>query len=119
MLLRTRVAFVALAVAPLLFWLPKAPKTMPKEQHSSMLLIRDVAWFVLAGKTDKWCAPYGYKMRSQLGCGGADKWTVQPNGAFPMHWFWEGGTGDEPTSSRMVCFGSCCCLARSSWSCGG
>jgi hypothetical protein len=49
----------------------------------------------LAGKTDKWCAPYGYKMRAELGCGGADKWTLQPNGAFPMHWFWEGGTGDE------------------------
>ncbi|KAF6254331.1 hypothetical protein COO60DRAFT_1703369 [Scenedesmus sp. NREL 46B-D3] len=58
----------------------------------------------LAGNTDKWCAPYGYKMRSQLGCGGADKWTVQPTGAFPMHWYWEGGSGTETPTDNYIGF---------------
>jgi hypothetical protein len=38
-------------------------------------------------------------------------WTVQPNGAFPMHWFWERGTGDctkrkHPYSLLRGLFGS-------------
>ncbi len=42
---------------------------------------------------DRWCAPYAYKMRPEVGCGGADKWTVVPNGAFPGYW-WAYGQGN-------------------------
>eukprot|EP00878_Enallax_costatus_P043376 GHUV01051335.1.p2 GENE.GHUV01051335.1~~GHUV01051335.1.p2 ORF type:complete len:124 (-),score=3.71 GHUV01051335.1:529-900(-) len=45
------------------------------------------------GQTDKWCAPYSYKMRKSLGCGGAHKWTVHPERAFPLD-LWPAGSGD-------------------------
>jgi len=38
------------------------------------------------------CAPYAYKLRPGLGCGGADKWTIQPEDSFPRVW-WEAGSG--------------------------
>ncbi len=34
----------------------------------------------------------GYKMRQGMGCGGADKWSLQPNSAFP-NMYWGGGSG--------------------------
>ena len=40
----------------------------------------------------QWCAPYAYKQRSALGCGGADKWRIVPGGAFPTAW-WPAGSG--------------------------
>ena len=41
--------------------------------------------------TCRWCAPYAYKQRSALGCGGADKWSVVPERAFPHDgWGWSG-----------------------------
>ena len=41
----------------------------------------------------RWCAPYAYKERSRLGCGGADKWTVEPAAdAFPLT-HWDAGSG--------------------------
>ena len=42
----------------------------------------------------RWCAPYAYKERAQLGCGGADKWTAEPaTDAFPLtHWAAGSGT---------------------------
>jgi hypothetical protein len=40
---------------------------------------------------DKWCAPYAYKMRPELGCGGADKWSVEPTEPFPRRWDWFSG----------------------------
>lgn len=40
---------------------------------------------------DKWCAPYAYKMRPELGCGGADKWTIEPVEPFPRRWDWWSG----------------------------
>lgn len=40
---------------------------------------------------DKWCAPYAYKMRQELGCGGADKWTIEPVEPFPRRWDWFSG----------------------------
>ena len=40
----------------------------------------------------KWCAPYAYKQRQELGCGGADKWRIVPGSAFPAAW-WSEGSG--------------------------
>jgi len=40
---------------------------------------------------DKWCAPYAYKMRPELGCGGADKWRIEPSEPFPRRWDWFSG----------------------------
>jgi hypothetical protein len=40
---------------------------------------------------DKWCAPYAYKMRPELGCGGGDKWTIEPVEPFPRRWDWFSG----------------------------
>ena len=40
------------------------------------------------------CSPYGYKERSELGCGGADKWDTSPRSAFfPVN----GTRGEQPT----------------------
>lgn len=38
----------------------------------------------------RWCAPYAYKERLSLGCGGADRWTVVPSDPFPGTWWWAG-----------------------------
>lgn len=57
-----------------------------------------------------WCAPYAYKRRAGLGCGGADKWgIVPPEHAFPVA-DWSEGTGSVycrggsycPTTLRSV-----------------
>ncbi|KAL4448129.1 hypothetical protein ABPG75_005348 [Micractinium tetrahymenae] len=40
----------------------------------------------------QWCAPYAYKGRQDLGCGGADKWRIIPGSAFPLDG-WEQGSG--------------------------
>lgn len=41
----------------------------------------------------RWCAPYAYKEREDVGCGGADKWTVEPaTTAFPLT-KWKAGSG--------------------------
>lgn len=40
----------------------------------------------------QWCAPYAYKGRQDLGCGGADKWRIVPGSAFPLE-RWEEGSG--------------------------
>ena len=41
----------------------------------------------------RWCAPYAYKERQGLGCGGADKWTLEPAAtAFPLT-KWAAGSG--------------------------
>ncbi|KAL6776445.1 hypothetical protein ACKKBG_A21155 [Auxenochlorella protothecoides x Auxenochlorella symbiontica] len=59
---------------------------------------------------DMWCAPYAYKRRAGLGCGGADKWgIVPPEHAFPVA-DWSEGTGSVycrggsycPTTLRSV-----------------
>lgn len=55
----------------------------------------------LLNKKDKWCAPYSYKLRNDLGCGGADKWTVHPEGAFPLVW-WPAGSGEYPSLWRCA-----------------
>ncbi|PSC68046.1 ABC transporter G family member 28-like [Micractinium conductrix] len=39
-----------------------------------------------------WCAPYAYKQRPDLGCGGADKWRIIPGAAFPAT-RWQAGSG--------------------------
>eukprot|EP00879_Flechtneria_rotunda_P031195 GHRR01034055.1.p1 GENE.GHRR01034055.1~~GHRR01034055.1.p1 ORF type:complete len:597 (+),score=153.10 GHRR01034055.1:108-1898(+) len=56
----------------------------------------------LLHKTDKWCAPYAYKMRPALGCGGADKWTIQPSGAFPTEG-WYAGSGSLYCEGGSYC----------------
>lgn len=38
----------------------------------------------------QWCAPYAYKARQDLGCGGADKWRIVPGSAFPLEPWGEG-----------------------------
>ena len=55
----------------------------------------------------RWCAPYAYKQRGGLPCGGADKWSVVPEGAFPHDpWGWPGNIYCEggrfcPTSTAV------------------
>eukprot|EP00775_Hariotina_reticulata_P010763 gene10763-10919_t len=56
----------------------------------------------LVGKADKWCAPYAYKLRPALGCGGADKWTIQPEDSFPRVW-WEAGSGSIYCDGGSYC----------------
>jgi ABC-type multidrug transport system ATPase subunit len=41
-----------------------------------------------------WCAPYGYRERIETGCGGADRWTIVPDPAFPGFPYWDGGSGN-------------------------
>jgi hypothetical protein len=59
---------------------------------------------------DKWCAPYAYKMRPELGCGGADKWTIEPVEPFPRRWDWFSGNifcnGEQ--RRQQVLFALCC-----------
>lgn len=50
----------------------------------------------------RWCAPYAYKMRQEIGCGGADKWTVIPGGAFPGY-TWSHGSGNLFCESGHYC----------------
>jgi hypothetical protein len=50
---------------------------------------------------DKWCAPYAYKMRPALGCGGADKWTLEPNEPFPRRGDWWSGNVFCPVSATL------------------
>ena len=67
----------------------------------------------------RWCAPYAYKERLKLGCGGADKWTVEPAAdAFPLT-HWDAGSGTiycDPgyfcanTTSRVQATMSCTCV---------
>lgn len=49
--------------------------------------------------SDKWCAPYAYKLRPELGCGGADKWSVEPQEPFPRRSDWFSG--------NIYCNGEC------------
>ena len=42
----------------------------------------------------RWCAPYAYKEKEGVGCGGADKWHIVPEGAFPGWIPWRAGGGD-------------------------
>lgn len=52
----------------------------------------------------QWCAPYAYKGRQDLGCGGADKWRIIPGSAFPLE-RWEEGSGS-------IYWWGCCCAGR-------
>jgi hypothetical protein len=71
---------------------------------------------------DKWCAPFAYKQRAGLGCGGADKWTVEPVGPFPQRWDWEGpgniycsgGRFCPNTTTMLECEAGHSCKAGSS-----
>ena len=55
------------------------------------------------GSRGLWCAPYAYKERPQLSCGGADKWTIIPaNEAFPGT-PWDSGTGNLYCKPRYYC----------------
>ncbi|KAK9815422.1 hypothetical protein WJX72_003407 [[Myrmecia] bisecta] len=54
------------------------------------------------GSVNRWCAPYAYKERAELGCGGADKWTIVPEGAFP-------GVGWAAGSGNLYCDGGTYC----------
>lgn len=49
-----------------------------------------------------WCAPYAYKERRPEGCGGADRWSVIPEGAFPAAW-WAAGTGNIYCAGGQFC----------------
>jgi len=54
----------------------------------------------------RWCAPYAYKERVGLGCGGADKWTVEPAGsAFPGT-KWDAGSGSIFCDPGFFCHNS-------------
>lgn len=46
-------------------------------------------------------------MRSKLGCGGADKWTIQPSEAFPQTW-WGAGSGGSWRLPIRLCTCVCC-----------
>lgn len=49
-----------------------------------------------------WCAPYAYRVRSHLGCGGADRWTLIPEPAFPG-FDWEAGSGGIYCNGGSYC----------------
>ncbi|KAL4853041.1 ABC transporter G family member 28 [Chlorella vulgaris] len=55
-----------------------------------------------AGKQAQWCAPYGYKERPELGCGGADKWRIIPGSAFPIA-RWAAGSGSIYCDGGQYC----------------
>ncbi len=51
----------------------------------------------------RWCAPYAYKQRPGLGCGGADKWTAEPSAnAFPTT-PWDAGSGSIFCDAGFFC----------------
>ncbi|KAL4449383.1 hypothetical protein ABPG77_007027 [Micractinium sp. CCAP 211/92] len=50
----------------------------------------------------QWCAPYAYKGRQDLGCGGADKWRIIPGSAFPLE-RWEEGSGSIYCDGGSYC----------------
>jgi len=54
------------------------------------------------GSRGLWCSPYAYRERPQLGCGGADKWTIIPQEAFPGT-PWKAGTGNIYCKPRYYC----------------
>ncbi|KAG7670998.1 hypothetical protein KSW81_004425 [Nannochloris sp. 'desiccata'] len=54
------------------------------------------------GSQGLWCSPYAYQERPQLGCGGADKWTIIPQDAFPGT-PWKSGTGNLYCKPRYYC----------------
>lgn len=49
--------------------------------------------FQTPGSLALWCAPYAYRRRPHLGCGGADRWAVIPQTAFPST-KWAAGSGN-------------------------
>ena len=51
-----------------------------------------------------WCAPYAYRERSGIGCGGADKWTIIPVAPYPGHnsW-WDHGSGNLFCNGGFYC----------------
>lgn len=67
--------------------------------------------FVSGRKTALWCAPYAYKKRPSLPCGGADKWSILPEAAFPgVEWLNGSGSMYCPagnycpnTTSQILC----------------
>lgn len=50
----------------------------------------------------QWCAPYAYKLRPELGCGGADKWRIVPGSAFPAAQ-WDDGSGSIYCNGGHFC----------------
>ncbi len=51
----------------------------------------------------RWCAPYAYRERPEIGCGGADRWSIVPSEkAFPGT-SWEAGTGSIYCKPRYYC----------------
>ena len=50
----------------------------------------------------RWCAPYAYKERKPLGCGGADKWPFEASAAFPGV-RWEAGSGSIFCDAGFYC----------------
>lgn len=54
------------------------------------------------GKPGLWCAPYAYRYRPSLGCGGADRWSIIPEEAFPGA-KWDEGSGSLYCRPGMYC----------------
>ena len=93
------------------------------EDPPDMYMQRDAAGKMILDSGDKWCSPYAYKERKDVGCGGADKWPVDPVPAFPnMHWskgsgsiFCDGGYFCTDTVTKKICArGHFCKRVRSS-----
>lgn len=62
---------------------PRAFSSDPPKEYQQA----DAISKLVRDQDDKWCSPYGYKERKGQGCGGADKWSVLPQAAFPnMQW---------------------------------
>lgn len=59
-----------------------------------------------SGATGLWCAPYAYRLRSTKDgvgrCGGADRWTIVPELAFPGAQ-WDAGSGNLYCEGRYYC----------------
>lgn len=50
-----------------------------------------------------WCAPFAYKRRMDLPCGGADTWSIIPQDAFPGVESWKYGSGNMYCPKRYFC----------------
>lgn len=55
-------------------------------------------------------------MRREIGCGGADKWTIVPGGAFPGY-TWSHGSGNLFCEAGHYCPNTTAQVYTTAWSC--
>ncbi|KAK9813958.1 hypothetical protein WJX73_006860 [Symbiochloris irregularis] len=61
-------------------------------------------WVEGSAQETSWCAPYAYRERSGIGCGGADKWTIIPVAPYPgRNTWWDFGSGNLFCNGGWFC----------------